>query len=140
MGDEERSALPSGVSVPRLYTICILSRTAQYSPGVGDLDATARRGRQWVQATSCWAVECSQEDWCKPPLGPLTNADPDSPQASGPADSKTAAQPRSGRGGAKGQKRAPPARARSQKSVAPRASQQDGGCSGLVHAAACAKG
>lgn len=38
------------------------------------------------------------------------------------------------------QTRAPPAQARGQKSTAPGASQPDGGCSGLVHAAASAKG
>lgn len=53
---------------------------------------------------------------------------------------KTGARPGSGENGAKGQKRAPPAQARSQKSAAPRASQPDGGCFGLVHAAASAKG
>lgn len=64
-----------------------------------------------MQATSCRAGECSQEDRCKPPLGPLTHAAPAFPWVSEQADSAKL-EPGSVREGAKGQKRAPPAKAR----------------------------
>lgn len=82
-------------------------------PGVGGLGATAGRGRQWVQATSCRAGECSQEDRSKPPLGPLTHAAAAFPRASERADSaKLELGPGSGGRGRRGKKWAPPAQAR----------------------------
>lgn len=66
---------------------CIFISGGTILPGVGGLGAAAGQGRQWVQATSCWAGECSKEDRCKPPLGPLPRATPASPRASGRAHS-----------------------------------------------------
>lgn len=73
---------------------------------------------------------------------PANPCNPSLPSGLGRADflCKTGAQPGSEREGARGQKRAPRAQARGQKSAAPRASAPDGGCSGLAHAAASAKG
>lgn len=83
-------------------------------PGVGGFGRSHRTGRQWVQATSCWAGECSKEDRCKPPR-PATPCNPSTSRASGRAHSAKLGQPGSEKEGAKGQKPAPPAGVRARK-------------------------
>lgn len=94
-----------------------------------------------MQATSFRAGESSEEDRCKPPPRPANPCNTSLSSGRGASGlCKTGVRPGSGKEGAKVQKRAPPAQARGQKSAAPRASPPDGGCSGLLDAAALAKG